>query len=317
MEKTVENLTLLTFSFVLNDWFSMIGLIFVVALISIHISLISTFPIRNSHLTLTKKRADSCGLFDADPICSPNSEDFFSVGGVETVSDLLPGEWETKGDLLPVEWETGSDLLPGEANTETGLLPEEIGIYDDIGSNGSSGQTSFIEDSSMPSLGTDGFAAGVLNSDPSQSQVDEGGFKTEPNSLSDVILDDPIMDQPETTFEVASHVDHSVDLSIRYSCEEFGDTCVQYKNGVRTGLIVYVRCNQYNQFCELCDQSGSKCGPNTWPVKQNIPSPENPWGQAWNHCRNQQCGGPCEMFAIYLGFLSLGVIPGCGPPDFQ
>ena len=284
----------------------MISLIFVVALISIHISLISTFPIRYSHSTLFEERTNSCGLFDADPSCSLNNEDFFSVGGAETWNDLLPGESQT-----------GSGLLPGEAETESGLLPEEAGMYDDIGSNGSSGQTSLMEDSSLPSLGTDVFAAGILNSDSSQSQLDEGGFQTEPYSLSDTITDDPIMDQPEISFEVASLVDHSIDLSIRYSCEEFGDTCVQYKNGVRTGLIVYVRCNQWDESCELCDQHGSKCGPNTWQAKQNIPSPENPWGQPWNHCRNQQCGGPCEMFAFYLGFFSLGVIPGCGPPQFQ
>lgn len=273
----------------------MIGLFSVSALILIHISFISTYPTSHSVLTSIKKRADGCDLFDTDSRCSLSGDDSFPVAIADPGSDLFFGGGGT-----------GSDLLPDDAMT-----------FDVIGSSGSSTQTtSLITDPSTSTLDTD--FLGTENLDPNLLSQDIE-TKSEPDNLLNSLPENSINDPQEDAFLQAEriHFAGELDDSITYICEEVGDECVQYKNKVRVKTR-YVRCGENGAICRVCDERNEiGCDILTWPSKEQIPSPDNGWGQDWNHCRNKRCKDPCEAFAFWFPILNLGVIPFCGPPKYQ
>lgn len=264
----------------------------IIALIFIQSSLISTFPVSSSLLKSVKERAVSCSLFDTDPSCSSNGYNFYSF---------------TKAEI------------------GGGISPDGTASNDGVDSFGSSAQISLVDDLSMPSSDTEIFAAGNLNSDASQSPTAEAGSKPEPNVFFDYFPGEGMTDQAEIVASYDLNAAHPGEISPSprplpviwtYICEEFGETCAQYKDGVSTGIIRYTKCNSKDQLCRLCDRKTQECDPDAGWDRQAIPSPDNPWGQPWNHCRNKQCG-PCETAAGWLGYLSLGIIPWCGPPKFD
>lgn len=268
----------------------MMGLGFITALVLINISPILTFPIGSSLPNSAKKRADSCSLFDTDPRCLFNNDSFLFAG----------------------------------AETARGLLPNEAVPNDDLDSYRSLGQISLMDELSMPSLDTNFVVAGNLNSDFSPSQIDGAESRTESNILLDNF---PMTDQAEMLFgeespggaydgDISSASPRPLPVIYSYICVEYGDTCAQYKDGLSTGIIRYSFCEPKDKKCRLCDVYGEECDPDAGWDRQAIPSPYNPDGQPWNHCRNKKCGA-CETAAGLLGILSLGIIPGCGPPKFD
>lgn len=265
----------------------MISLSLIIAFMFIKVSFISTFPVGNQ---FSAERVDSCSLFDTDTSCLSNIDYSSSAAGADTGKGILPDEAAPKNE---------PDLF------------------------GSSGQISLIDDLSTPSSDTYLLMAGNLNSGLSQSQTDGPESKTESNVLLDSVAGEPIIDQPETLSMYDSDVDPTGDISqsplpviYSYICEEHGETCEQYKNGLPSATIRYAKCNPEGKKCRLCDSSGQECDPDAGWDKQAIPSPDNLYGQPWNHCRNKQCGG-CEAAARFFGFLSFGVIPSCGPPIYD
>lgn len=255
----------------------------IIACIFVKSSLISTLPTSSPLPNSVRERADSCNLFYADSSCLSS----------------------------------GDSSHPGETASS-----------DDFDSFGSFGQISLLDDSSMPTLDPTSIAAGNLNSDFGQSQVDGAALQTDSDNLLYDFPEEPITDQAQTIFMYGSDEAYTGEISqnpsqsqrpppviYSYICEEHADPCAQYKDGVATGVTRYAKCNNIDQYCRLCDTSGQECDPDAGWDKQAIPSPDNQWGQPWNHCRNRKCGA-CETAAHMLGFLSLGVIPGCGPPKF-
>lgn len=256
---------------------SMIRFHVAIALILFDISLISTFPTGSLLSNSVEERTDSCGLFDSDPSCLSNNDYSISNGGEEAGSELFP---DSQFDLV-----------------------------------GSSGQISLMDDLSTPLSDTNLGAAGYLSPDFSQSEVDEFGSTDQPNFLFNDFPEEPITDLAQSTVMYGPDYP-SLPVIYSYICPEFGEACQQFKDGARTGVIRYAKCSPKGTRCRLCDSSGQECDPDAGWDKQAIPSPDNPNGQAWNHCRNKQCGA-CEHAAAFVGFLQLGVIPGCGPPKFD
>ena len=202
---------------------------------------------------------------------------------------------------------------------------DEAESNDDSDSYGSFGLFPLMDDLSTPSLDTNYIATGNLDLDPSQSQLDGAEFINEAELLPDDYLEEPTTDQAESIFTDDPDAAYTGEISqsprrmsviYSYICSEFDEACVQYAEGMPTGEILYAKCNIRGIYCRLCDSSGQKCMPGAGWDKQAIPSPDNPYGQPWNHCRNKQCGG-CEAAARFFGFLSLGIIPSCGPPKFE
>lgn len=264
----------------------------IIAFIFFKTSLISTFPTSSPLLNSHQERADSCGLFDADSGCLSSADNSYFIA---------------------------------TADVEGGIPSDETASDNDYDFFGSSRQISFMDDLSMPTLDSNSIAAENLNSDFGQSQLDGTALKTDSNVFLDDVLEEPIPEQAETMFMYGSDDAHIGEISqstkplpviYSYICEEHADPCAQFKDGVATGVTRYAKCNNIDQHCRLCDIYGRECDPDSGWNKQAIPSPENQWGQPWNHCRNRKCG-PCETAARMLGFLSLGVIPGCGPSRFD
>ena len=261
----------------------------IIAFIMVKTSLILAFPVGSPLLNSRQERAESCSFFDVDSSCLSSPDSSFSVA---------------------------------TADGEEGLSSDGTASGDDFFLSGPSGQISLMDDLSMPTSDSSSIAAENLHPNFSQSQVAKAALKTDSNVLLDNVPEELITEHAETIFTYSSDAGEisqsSRPLPVIYSyiCEEYAETCAQYKDGVATGVTRYAKCNNDDRKCRLCDMTGRECDPDSGWDRQAIPSPDNETGQPWNHCRNKKCGA-CENAARMLGFLSLGVIPGCGPPIFN
>lgn len=245
----------------------------------VEISLIAGFPISDSNL-------DSCDLFDPDPSCSSNVD--YSSGFLEADSgdDPLLYEAIPDGDSNPIE---------------------------------STGQLSLTDDLTVAASNTDLFTAGDVNQGFPPSSIDEIGSDTDSYVLFDSVIGEPTSDpRPETGFSDDDNTNlASTPQGLSYICQEFGNICQQFIDGVPTHIVRYVRCTSYyDTYCTLCDATGKDCDPDVAKAKDEIPSPDCPNGQPWNKCRSKICRA-CTKVARLLGFLPLGVISGCGPVNFD
>ena len=262
----------------------MMNSFFIVVFTFVKISLIAGFPISDSRL----ERALNCDLSDPGPSCSSNfdySSVFFEADSVNNPS-----------------------LNEAISKDESNLIE-------------SSGQYSLTEDLISASSNADLFAAGDVNQEFPSSAVDEVGSNPDSSALLDSFTGKPINDLGDDsnlasieTIQTPGY--QPLPKIYSYICQEHGDICQQFIDGAPTTTVRYAICSIHNTKCRLCDSSGQDCDPDAGWDKQAIPSPDNPDGQPWNHCRNKKCGA-CENAARMVGFLSLGVIPGCGPPIFD
>lgn len=264
----------------------------IIAFIVVRTSLTSAFPVGSPLLNSHQERAESCSHFDADSSCLSSADDFYSVA---------------------------------RADVEGGLPSDGTAYNDDFYSLGPSGQISPTDDLWMPTSDSSFITAENLNSNFGQSQIAGAALKTDSNVLLDNVPEEPIIEYAETIFLYSSDEAHTGEISqisrplpviYSYICEEYAEPCAQYKDGVASGVTRYAKCDNNDRYCRLCDITGHECDPDSGWDRQVISSPDNQWGQPWNHCRNKKCGA-CENAARMLGFLSLGVIPGCGPPVFD
>lgn len=256
-----------------------------VTLIIIKFLLFTPILTDSTPLNAMKERADECNLFSLDTSCSSAADSpFFIVasdtGRAPSFNEALSGD--------SFDQFTSLEQLPS------------------------------INDPSVHSPGPGLFPVEDVNLDFAEGQIDGLPWVTDNDPLVDSLLGDLIVDQYRGAIsghdsELASTESrYSVDLPVfTYDCKEDGDTCELYNDGVRTGVIHHVVCNDANTDCQVCDSSGL-CTDTAPFDKQSLPSPSNPYGQPWNHCKDKICD-ICNTLYPYLGFLGWGPVPFCGP----
>lgn len=236
--------------------------IFMVTIVFAHVPLVWTFLTTILPINPVMERAESCDFFDTDSGCSSFVDDSGLTGvslSPEVVSDVGLDSFDVPGQLL---WTDDMSTLPLETEPLT--------------------DNSFL---ASPEL----LAAGNLDLGFGQNQMD---------GLDSFLDDNSILGGQTTDPSSELIAESGQDDGLTMICPENGEVCQIYHDKMRTPDRLFAKCDEQNRNCQLCDETGTTCTQLKGFDKESIPSPDNPYGQSWNRCPNQQCLGCTSLTRI-------------------